>query len=60
MTTTLDPLVVTVAEAAAALKVSTWYVRKLIREGRIRRVEHMARVVIAKGELERFVNEGLA
>lgn len=57
MPTTFDPLVYTINEAAAALKVSTWTIYKLVREGKLTRVPHLHQCRIAKAEIERIVNE---
>jgi predicted DNA-binding transcriptional regulator YafY len=57
MTVTIDPLTVTVAEAAGAIKVSTWTIYKLIREEKLARVPHLHQCRIAVDELKRFVNE---
>jgi len=47
-----------VAQVAKQLNVSTYTVRRLIRTGQIRAVNIGARVVIGTGELERLMTNG--
>ncbi len=56
---TLDPTgLVTVAEAARALRLSQRYVRRLITAGHMPVVRFGRSVRIARGEVERLVREG--
>jgi excisionase family DNA binding protein len=51
-------LLVTVTEAAKALTVSPWTVRKWIDSGRLRRVKIGRRVGLEPSELERLLSAG--
>ena len=58
MTPTDETLSVTVHQAARLIPLSVSMVRKLIRQGVIAKVPHTgSRVLIARSELDRFVNE---
>lgn len=51
-------LAVGINDAAAALNISHWTVRKFIREGRLAAVRIGRRVLIQPAELERLIEQG--
>jgi excisionase family DNA binding protein len=55
----MQKLLVSIEEAAAALSISKWTVRKYIDSGAIQTVKLGARRLISSGELERLAREGL-
>lgn len=55
---TIPILAVSIKEAAAALGVSPWTVRKYVRLGRMRPVRIGRRVLIEPAELQRLIDRG--
>jgi excisionase family DNA binding protein len=51
-------LCIGVKEAAAALGISHWSIRKMIRQGRLRAVRIGRRVLIEPAELQRLIERG--
>jgi excisionase family DNA binding protein len=56
----IPPLAVGITDAAAALNISHWTVRKFIRQGRLTAVRIGRRVLIQPAELERLIEHGKA
>ena len=54
----IPPLAVGINDAAAALNISHWTVRKFIRQGRLTAVRIGRRVLIQPAELERLIKQG--
>lgn len=55
-----ERLAFSAAEAGSLLGVSESLVRRLVREGKLARVPHTERILIARTEIERFVRQGVA
>lgn len=55
-----ERLAFSAAEAGSLLGVSESLVRRLVREGKLARVPHTERLLIARTEIERFVGSGVA
>lgn len=53
-------IALSVPEAAALISCSDWTVREMIRKGVLARVPHTDKVLIARTELDRLVNSGVA
>jgi len=58
LTMSLSILAVGVKDAAAALNISHWSIRKYIRQGRLRAVRIGRRVLIEPAELQRLIAQG--
>lgn len=56
----MDPVALSAAQAGEVLGVSEWTIRRLVKDGHLRKVPYLGdRVLIARVELERFANQGL-
>ncbi len=53
----VEPLLLSIANAAKALDISEWTVRYLLRTRQLSRVRIGARVLISASELSRFIRE---
>jgi len=53
-----DRLALGLKEAAEAIGLSHWQLRKYIREGKLRAVRLGRRVLVEPGELQRLIDEG--
>lgn len=56
----IPTLAVSINDAAAALNISHWSLRKYIRQGRLAAVRIGRRVLIEPSELERLIEQGKA
>jgi len=58
--TVTDKIAYTAAEAAELVGLSESGIRNLVRDGKLRRVPDTGRLIIARAELERWVNSEVA
>lgn len=57
----IEPLALSASEAAAVLGCSRWHLYRLVEAGHLRKVPHMGRrVIIARAEIERFLDQAVA
>jgi excisionase family DNA binding protein len=57
MSDCLEPLLLSVQQAAESLSISEWSIRHLLRTGQLARVRIGTRVLVSSAELARFVKD---